>query len=272
VPTTDLLSIPGFADPVSSLTHLFGAAAALAAGLPLVRRGLGARDLPGSERHTLRIVSLVVFAASATVLLSMSGVYHMLTHGAPARDVLQRLDHAAIFGLIAGTATPVYAIMFRGMWRWGMLVLLWVLAILGVTLKSIYFNSTPQGFGVAMYVGMGWLAGVAMILLARRYGVRFVLPLFVGGVIYTAGAAVEWLEPPALIRNVFRAHELFHLAVLGGLYYQWRFIWTIAGMEGSETRPPGSEAPEPVVIIGAKARDTKPGYEPLGVLEPRNGG
>lgn len=250
VPPPDLIAIPGFADPVSSLTHLVGAAVALVAGVFLVRRGMRARDALRSERHRLRIGSLVLFVASAVVLLSMSGVYHLMDRHSPARAVMQRLDHAAIFFLIAGTATPVYAIMFRGRWRWGMLTLLWVLAFMGVTLKSIYFSEVPQNLGVVLYVVMGWLAGVSMVLLARRYGMAFVLPLFLGGVVYTLGAAVEMIEPRPLLRAVFRAHELFHLAVLGGLTWQWRFIWLIAAMEGDETREEARSAarrrPSPV--------------------------
>ncbi len=75
-----------------------------------------------------------------------------------------------------------------------------------------------------------------MVLLAKRYGISFILPLILGGVVYTAGAALEIFEPRPLIRAVFRSHELFHLAVLGGLTWHWRFIWMIAGMEGDDDR------------------------------------
>ena len=240
---TELIPIPGFTDPVSSLTHLLGAVVALIAGIPLVRRGMRARDLPGSERHTLRVVSLVVFVASAVFLLSMSGVYHLLAHGAPGRAVLQKLDHAGIFVLIAGTATPVHAILFRGRWRWGMLTLLWVIAAAGVTLKSIYFSSMPGTLGALLYVAMGWLAGVCMVVLWRRHGPAFMLPLLVGGVVYTAGAIIAVNEPRPLVRAVFRSHELFHVFVLGGLLFQWRFIWSIADWTGFTPQAPDANEP-----------------------------
>lgn len=228
---SDLVPIPGFADPVSSLSHLLGAVVAAIAGVPLIRRGIRVRENPHRERHALRVLSLVLFVVSAVLLLSMSGVYHLLPHDIAARAVLQRLDHAAIFVLIAGTATPVYAIMFRGWLRWGALASLWILAVLGVTLKSIYFASLPQNLGVIMYVVLGWLAGTSIAIIARRYSVAFVLPLLLGGVIYTLGAVIEIAEPRPLMRAVFRSHELFHFAVLGGLTWQWCFIWRIAAME-----------------------------------------
>lgn len=251
MPPSELISIPGFADPVSSLTHLVGALVALVAGFFLIRRAMHARESLRSTRHRLRIGSLVVFVSSAVLLLSMSGVYHLLPRTTPARDVLQRLDHAAIFLLIAGTATPIYAIMFHGRWRWGMLTLLWMLAWVGVTLKSIYFASVPQTAGAALYLVMGWIAGIGIFLMARRHGISFVMPLLLGGVIYTVGAAVEMINPRPLFQAVFRSHELFHLAVLGGLTWQWRFIHLIAVME---VDPPAASPDPEVVVLPAPSR------------------
>jgi predicted membrane channel-forming protein YqfA (hemolysin III family) len=73
-----LISIPGFTDPFSSLSHLAGAVAAAMLAVPLVRRGW--KGSPGCEGRAGRVLSLVVFAVSAIVLLSMSGVYHLLGH------------------------------------------------------------------------------------------------------------------------------------------------------------------------------------------------
>jgi channel protein (hemolysin III family) len=236
MPASDLLSIPGFADPFSSLSHLIGAGVFAVLAVPLVRKGWRAGSALGLPREGGRIASLVVFAASAVLLLCMSGVFHLLPWGGTARAVLKRLDHAAIFVLIAGTATPIHAIMFRGRWRWGMLVFVWTLAVLGVTLKSIFFTSTPEGLGIAMYLGMGWVGVISMVAISRRYGARMMLPLVLGGVAYTLGAAVEWADPPPLVPGVIRTHELFHVAVLAGLALHWRFIWLIAGMSGDEIR------------------------------------
>jgi len=228
LPMPALLPVPGFADPVSSLSHLVGAAVFAALTVPLLRRGWGAGDAPGPRAR--RILALALFAASAVGLLSISGVFHLLGHDSPARGVLQRLDHAAIFVLIAGTFTPIQTILFRGPWRWGMLVFIWTLAAVGVTLKSIFFTATSPGLGVAVYLGMGWVGASSVVAIALRRGLRFVVAPVLGGLAYTAGAAVEWAEPPALVAGVIRAHEIFHLAVLLGLALHWRFVWLIAAM------------------------------------------
>jgi channel protein (hemolysin III family) len=218
------ISIPGFTDPVSSFSHLAGAAAFAGLTVPLIRKGLRAQD-PG---RPARVISLAVFSLSAVSLLSLSGVYHMLARDGTARDVLQRLDHAAIFILIAGTFTPIHTILFKGPWRWGMLAFIWTYAATGVTLKTIFFNSVPEGLGVVLYLLMGWFGAVSMFHIARRFGLRKIKHIVLGGLVYSAGAAVEWANPPAIIDGVIRAHEVFHIAVLIGLGFHWRFVWSIA--------------------------------------------
>jgi channel protein (hemolysin III family) len=180
------------------------------------------------QRRVPRISSIVVFIGSAILLLCMSGVYHLLDPGVPARDVLQRLDHAAIFILIAGTFTPIHAILFKGPWRWGMLVFIWTFAAAGVSLKSVYFTQTPEALGVLLYVAMGWVAVFSLVALARRFSFRFILPILFGGIVYTLGAVVELTTPPPLIQGVIRAHEVFHIAVLIGLAFHADFVWRIA--------------------------------------------
>ena len=97
--------IPGFAEPVSSLTHLLGAAVFAVLGIFMIRKGCG---------HAGRAVALAVFVVSVVFMFSMSGVYHLLTPGTTGRAVLQRLDHAGIFLLIAGSFTAAHAILVCG--------------------------------------------------------------------------------------------------------------------------------------------------------------
>jgi len=219
-----MLSIPGFSDPVSSLTHLTAAVVFAILGPFLVARGSGG---------ALRVISLAVFALACVLLLSLSGVYHLLTPETAARGVLLRLDHAAIFVLIAGSFTPVHAILLRDRWHWHLLAWIWGAAIVGLTLKTVYFDSVPQWLGLMMYLGLGWLGLISTIALARRFGVRFVLPLVWGALAYTFGAVAEFLGWPVLVPGVVGSHEIFHLAVVAGISFHWAFIRGIARGERS---------------------------------------
>jgi channel protein (hemolysin III family) len=215
-----MLSIPGFSDPVSSLSHLAGAVVFAILGAFLIARGRG---------DVRRVLSLAVFASSCVLLLSLSGVYHLLSPGTTARSVLLRLDHAAIFVLIAGSFTPVHMILLRDLWHRHLLAWIWVAAIAGLVLKTVYFDATPPWLGLLMYLGLGWLGLISTIALARRFGVRFVLPLVWGALAYTIGALVDFLGWPVLIAGVVGPHEVFHLAVLAGISFHWAFIRGIAG-------------------------------------------
>ncbi len=215
-------SIAGFSDPVSSLSHLSGAVVFTVLGIFLLRRGRG---------NLGRMISLCVFAFSCVLLLSLSGVYHLLSPGTAGREVLQQLDHAAIFVLIAGSFTPVHAILFRGAWRWGMLAGIWGAATTGLVLKTVFFATLPEWLGLLMYLALGWLGVISALALGRRHGFRFIQPLLWGAVCYTAGALVEFLRWPVLLPGIVGSHEIFHLAVLAGISCHWAFIFGIASGE-----------------------------------------
>ena len=217
-----MLSIAGISDPLSALTHLAGAAVFARLGVSLIRQGRG---------ETLRTMSLGVFVLAGVLLLSVSGTYHLSAPNSEVRDVLRRLDHAAIFVLIAGSFTPIHAILFRGPWRWGMLAGIWALALAGLTVKTLYFAAIPEVFGLAMYLGFGWLGLVSWIALVRRFGFRFARPVLWGALAYTLGALTDFLRWPVPIPGLVGAHELFHLAVLAGLAFHWMFIRSFASRE-----------------------------------------
>ena len=211
----DTISIPGFNDPFSSLSHLVGAFVFLIYGLKLIRLACVNRGWA---------VATSVFVISGVFLLSMSGVFHLLEQQNAGRTVLQRLDHAGIFALIAGTFTPVHTVLFTGFWRWGFLILIWALAITGMTLKSIYFNDLAEWVGLVAYLGLGWLGILSAYLTHRLHGFSILKPLIYGALAYTVGASLEFLRLPVVVTGVIGSHELFHIAVLAGLAWHWQFI------------------------------------------------
>jgi channel protein (hemolysin III family) len=210
--------LPGFHEPFSSISHLLGAAVFLGLGCLLLRRGRGS---------TRRLIFLGIYVASCVLLLSMSGVYHMLGPG-DGRQVLARLDHGAIFIFIAGTFTPVHGILFRGWLRWGPLFLIWGAAITAITFTTIFYAELPYWFGLICYLTLGWQGVASGTLLAYRYSFAFIKPLVLGGVAYSVGAITDYCRWPVIIPGVIHEHEVFHLAVLLGALYHGLFVWQIA--------------------------------------------
>ncbi|HEY8219024.1 MAG TPA: hemolysin III family protein, partial [Methylobacter sp.] len=138
----------GFTHPLSSIIHLLGAIFFTYQAKHMLRRGKGS---------SIRIISLAVFSGSCIFLLLVSGIYHLLAATGFAHTVFQRLDHAAIFLVIAGTFTPINCILFDGLLRWGFLVTVWVLAISGLIVKTIFFTTIPEWLGLSFYLGLGWM-------------------------------------------------------------------------------------------------------------------
>jgi len=175
-----------------------------------------------------RMASLAVFCFGSVFLLLVSGLYHLLGPDTPVGSVMHRLDHAAIFILIACTYTPPHIILFRGWLRWGMLALIWSIAVVSITLKMVYFDQMSKPLSLALYLGMGWIGIGPAVVVWRRYGFRFIQPIFWGGLAYSIGALFYSIGWPVLVPGVVQGHEVFHVAVLIGLAFHWEFIYHIA--------------------------------------------
>jgi channel protein (hemolysin III family) len=225
-------SIPGFREPVNCFTHLLAAIVFSILSVYLIRRGRGS---------WVRTASLAVMAFSSVFLLSMSAVYHLLGAGA-GRDVLRQLDIAGVFALIAGTMTPVHAILDTGFTRWASLAVVWSAAAAGITLTTVFSDSLPSGVGIAIFLLFGWGGLISFIRLWRRYGFSFVTPLLWGGVAYTLGAVALGANWPIPIPRVVGAHEVWHLAVVAGLILHWKFVFQFA-QGPPNALPPASNTP-----------------------------
>lgn len=206
----------GFADPLSSWSHLLAAVASLVGAVFLWRKGRG---------NTARLVSLIIFSIALVFLFSMSGVFHMLPRGGSARDVLQRLDHAGIWTLIAATFTPIHVILFRSHWRWAILLGVWTTAITGLVFEVVFFTDFPESVLLTMFLGLGWVGGISGRAFKKIYGDHSVWLIAGGGICYSVGALIDFIRWPILVDNVLGPHEIFHLFIIAGAAMHWMFIY-----------------------------------------------
>ena len=170
-----------------------------------------------------RVVGFSIYGASLILLYSASTIYHWQALPPRGEDILKRLDHVAIFVLIAGTYTPVCLVTLRGGWGWSVLGLVWGLALLGLVLK-LFFHHLPRWSSTALYVGMGWMAVVAVVPLVRSLPVSGMIWLVTGGVLYTLGAVIYAVQWPNPVAEVFGFHEVFHVFVLAGSITHFVFM------------------------------------------------
>ncbi len=232
-----LYHLPGFYEPFSAVSHLVGTLIFLFLGWLLVVR---ARDNRGGFRY------VAVFAAVVVLQMLISGLFHMPPRGSPIHRVAERVDHAAIFVMIAGTFTPALGILFGNRLRTRGLALIWCAALLGATVKTIFFDYLPEWLGLTMYLAMGWLGALVVVAAARRYSVKFVQPLLIGGIVYSVGAVLEFFQCAYVVPGVIHAHEVHHLTVLIGAFWHWVWVWQFATWEPRGQPVPDSfEEPSP---------------------------
>ena len=204
---------------MSSLTHLVGLIVVLFLSVPLV---MSARRSRSTFLFTLQ------FAFASVLLLTISSIFHMMAVGTPARELMLRLDIAAIFILIASTFTVLHGILFQGWKRWAIIGLLWTISVVGALLRCLFFQSIPGYVGDVIFLLMGWIGAFSAFLLWKDYHWRGVGPVVIGGVCYTVGALMNTFDWPEPIPGIWGAHETFHLFVLAGLGTHWALIWSIA--------------------------------------------
>jgi hemolysin III len=191
-------------EPVNSLTHWVGAILALAGLIALLIVGWGT---------PIKVVSLIIYGASLIFLFSASATYHMVRVKDKALEIFRKIDHSAIFCLIAGTYTPFCLNAFTGFWKWGMLTIIWSLAIIGIVIK-IFIIRSPRWLNAVIYVAMGWLCVGASGQLLAALPAWVLVWLIIGGVTYTLGAVVYSTKMFNFIPGVFGFHEVWHIFVL----------------------------------------------------------
>ncbi|MDL1898911.1 hemolysin III family protein, partial [Anaerolineae bacterium CFX7] len=149
-----------------------------------------------------------MFAASAT--------YHLVNASPATLQFLRKLDHSAIYLIIAGTYTPICLYFFTGFWQWGMVTLIWLFALVGILVKLVFIHA-PRWLTVVIYLVMGWLGLVAIPEMVNAMPPGAIAWLLAGGIFFTLGALVYALKKPDWYPNVFGFHELWHIFVILGV-------------------------------------------------------
>jgi channel protein (hemolysin III family) len=156
--------------------------------------------------------------------LLASGLMHMAERESMIRSVMVRIDHAAIFFLIAATYTPVHIIQFRGWMRWGVLAVIWTAAAAGVLLKISFFGVLPEWLSLAFYLALGWAGLFTAYALHRVVGFKPLVPIVLGALAYTLGALIDVSTLADPVPGLIRPHEIFHCFVLAGVASHWIYI------------------------------------------------
>lgn len=159
--------------------------------------------------------ALLVFGLSLICLFSVSSLYHAVPWGRVWKGRMQRIDHAMIYVLIAGTFTPMTIIVLDGSLRLAILAMVWGVAAVG-TAQKYWWPQLSDRYSLTLQVAQGWLAVPLLAPVSDRLGTPAVALLVLGGLLYTLGMLAYASQRPRLWPRVFSYHEVFHVFVVAG--------------------------------------------------------
>jgi hemolysin III len=209
-PTTTPPAIARFRDPFSGFSHLLGAFVGLAVLCFFVIKA-------NIEGDALQVASVAVFAVCMIMMFGSSAVYHLVQGSDEKILKLKRIDHMAIFAMIAGTYTPICLIALRDTFGWTLLIAVWSLAFSGILLK-IFWIGAPRWLSTLIYLGMGWASVFGLSTMKEVMPTASFNWLFYGGIAYTLGAIVYGTKRPNPWPNSFGFHEIWHIFVMAGAF------------------------------------------------------
>jgi hemolysin III len=197
-------------------SHLAGVVAALIGTVVLAR--LASYSVPA-------LITALIYGLSVTFLFLASAFYHAFKREENEISFWRKMDHFAIFCMIAGTYTPVCTLYLDGAWRWSMIGIQWGLVGFGLVLQFT-FPRAPRILYTAIYIVMGWTALFPLRQILAAMTVTQIILMFAGGAAFTLGALFYAIRKPRLLPGIFSFHELFHIMVLigGVLHYAMIYI------------------------------------------------
>jgi len=203
-----------FREPFNGFSHLGGAILSILGLGILLYLGRG---------DTTRELSYMVYGISLVFMFSASAVYHLKNSSERATLFLRKLDHSAIYLLIAGTYTPICLIFFSSFWRIGLLVIVWSFALIGIIVKLSVIRA-PRWITAGIYLVMGWLCLMALGDILRALQPGALAWLVAGGLFYTVGAVIYITKRLDFIPGKFGFHEVWHIFVILGAFSHFMLI------------------------------------------------
>jgi hemolysin III len=178
--------------------------------------------LVGVASTALERAATAVFAAALALMFGVSALYHRIWWEPRARRIMRRLDHSAIFLLVAGTYTPFGLLVLEGAWQVAVLGIVWTGCLLAIVLGVAW--PVPKWITAAIAIAVGWVGVAAVPQLWAGIGPGGVTLIAIGGLLYTGGALVYALRRPDPVPAVFGYHEIFHALVIAAAGCQYAAV------------------------------------------------
>lgn len=209
------VSLGKMQNPVRGFLH--GSAAVVSLAVLVI---LGTMAVGGGLK-----VALWVYGVSLVALYTTSTLYHTLPWRPRWKAWWQRLDHTAIYVLVAGTATPLFVAVLDGVWMWAGLALMWGIGVVG-TLRE-FVPALRQRWTVWAQVALGALCSLPMGLMLVRMDSTSRTLTIIGSVVYLGALVLFVMKRPRLFPRIFSHHEVFHVFVIAASVAHFGAVWGV---------------------------------------------
>jgi len=199
---------------VSFYSHALGVIATIAGMFLLII---------ATKSPALQLLS-AIYGISVVILFTASTLYHGLKKTENEESLWRKLDHMAIFIMIAGTYTPVCYIYLDTKTAFSIIMAQWVLVILGIFFKIYYFKA-PRFLYTLIYLAMGWMAVIVIKDILSVMDETSLWYLFLGGISFTVGALFYIIKWPKKIAGYIGFHEIFHGFILLGTFFHYLMVY-----------------------------------------------
>jgi hemolysin III len=193
----------------NAISHLVGAILSISALVVLV-------TLAAVNNKPAHVIGFAIYGASLFLSLLFSCLLHFFLLFGKYMRVFGILDHNAIYLLIAGTYTPFCLTILSGATGWVLFGGIWSLAVLFITLKSVFFARISILMSNISFLFMGWIIVFLIGPIYTQLGIKAVSLLVAGGLFYTIGALIFAKGKPNPFPPYFGNHEIWHGCVLAG--------------------------------------------------------
>ena len=197
--------------------HAYAAVVSVATGAVLIAVAASVRGMSGGA-------TTGIYCATVTLLFGTSALYHRRSWSPARHRLMKRLDHSMIFVFIAGSYTPIAALILPSGSAAAVLITVWTGALVGVAQQFVW-PAAPRWLSAPLYIALGWVAVFVMPDLLHNAGVAAFVLIIVGGVVYTFGGVVYAMKRPNPVPGVFGFHEVFHLCTLVAAVCHYIAIW-----------------------------------------------
>lgn len=197
---------------LNAITHGIAAFLGVVAMIFLLDKALSNPEYAVSE-----VVAYTIYGTSFVMLFLASTLYHSFSFS-NYKDLFQKIDHASIYLLIAGTYTPYLIVTVGGVVGYIFLGIVWIAALAGIIFEVVWTNRFPK-LSTYLYLIMGWLGIFLIYPLYQSLNMNGIILLFLGGLSYSIGTIFYKMK------HLNWMHIIWHLFVAGGAIFMYFSIY-----------------------------------------------